>query len=220
MKKLILLFFILNCFFQIANARTSLKEHIENRNKRLFPEKIMLEPLSKETIISLYKRLYLTSEIDTIVWNGNINRCNPGNLSSKIYIKAENRINFFRLVNGLNEVHNNPELNKDAQNAALLIKANNQLTHYPKKSMKCYTKSAANGCKKSLLGFTNWIHFPKTAFITQFIRDYGASNYAVVHRRGCYIIDYLNLVMGQQILLKQFLRSRPTIWQLELVLII
>ena len=80
-------------------------------------------PLSKERTIKLYDSLYVTSEIDTIVWNGNLSKCNPGSLSTEIYIKAENRINFFRLANGLNEIQNNTELNKDAQKCCFVSKS-------------------------------------------------------------------------------------------------
>jgi hypothetical protein len=140
-------------------------------------------PLSKERTIKLYDSLYQTSEIDTIVWNGNLKNCNPGNLSNSILIKAQNRINFFRKVNGLSEVKNNPNLNKDAQSAALLVKANNQLTHNAKSTMKCYSKSASNGCLKSCIGFSDWVFFPKTSFVSGFICDFGDANYFVGHRR-------------------------------------
>ncbi|MDH5597988.1 MAG: hypothetical protein OEY34_02625 [Cyclobacteriaceae bacterium] len=141
-------------------------------------------PLSKERIIQLYDSLYTTSEIQGgIIWNGHIKKCDPGELSDDIYQKAQNRINFFRLVNGLSEVRNSRELNTDAQSASLLIKANNELTHYPKKSMKCYSESASNGCLKSCLGISNWVSFPKTSFVTGFIWDYGESNYFVGHRK-------------------------------------
>ena len=140
-------------------------------------------PLSKERIIQLYDSLYASSEINGIDWNGNIKKCIPGDLPGSLYLKAQNRINFFRLVNGLSPVQNNPDLNTDAQNAALLIKANNVLTHSPKSSMKCYSESASNGCRKSCIALTNWDYFKKTAFISGFIWDYGESNYSVGHRR-------------------------------------
>ena len=86
-------------------------------------------------------------------------------------------------MNGLNEIKINFKFNREAQEAALLIKANNQLTHYPVKSMKCFTESASNGCKKSCLAFTDYKNFPLTSFITEFIWDFGESNYYVGHRR-------------------------------------
>ena len=139
--------------------------------------------LSKEQIIELYKKLYLTSQIDSIVWKGNIKKCDCGTIDNSIYTKAENRINFFREVNGLNKVKINTKFNTDAQCAALLIKANNLLTHNPAKNLKCYSPSAYSGCSKSCLGFTDFKYYSATAFITGFVTDYGDENYAVGHRK-------------------------------------
>jgi hypothetical protein len=141
------------------------------------------EDLDKNRVIDLYKRLYLSSEIKTMIWNGNVSNCDCGTLSSDIYTKAENRINFFRVVTGLKPVKLNPKFNSMAQAAALLIKANNQLTHNPSNNMKCFSESAFNGCSKSCLGFTDFENFASTAFITAFIWDFGESNYYVGHRR-------------------------------------
>jgi len=139
--------------------------------------------LTKKETVELYKKLYQTSEIDSIIWNGNKQKCICGTLNNEIYKKAENRINFFRTVNGLNKVKLNPKLNQEAQNAALLVLANNQLTHYPARSMKCYSESASNGCVKSCLGFSDFKNFPATGFITSFIWDFGQANYFVGHRK-------------------------------------
>lgn len=139
--------------------------------------------LSKEKTIELYKSLYLTSEITGITWFGNTEKCLCGTIDSTIYKKAEDRINFFRLMTGLNKVKINTKYNTEAQYAALLIKANNQLTHYPDLKMKCYNKTAANGCLKSCLGFSDFKYYASTGFITGFIWDYGDDNFYVGHRK-------------------------------------
>ena len=141
------------------------------------------KPLSKQRIIQLYDSLYLSSEIDSINWNGSIKGCKSGTLSTEVLTKAQMRINFFRMVNRLDPVFNDKKLNTDAQNAALLIKANDHLTHNPSSSMKCYSQSAFDGCHKSNLGFSDWTFFPSTSFVTGFIQDYGESNFYVGHRR-------------------------------------
>ena len=141
------------------------------------------KPLSKEQVINLYNQLYKTSEIDSIIWNGNSLQCKCGTLEKEIYKKVEDRINFFRTVTGLNKVILNSKYNVEAQAAALLIKANNELTHYPNSKMRCYSQAASNGCLKSCLGFSDFINFPETAFITGFINDFGEDNYFVGHRK-------------------------------------
>lgn len=141
------------------------------------------EVLSKEKIIELYKTLYLSSEIDSIVWKEKNKKCDCGTIDNSIYKEAENRINFFRLVNGLYCVKNNTKFNADAQCAAMLIKTNKLLTHTPEKNLKCYSESAYNGCSKSCLSFSDFKNFSSTSFVTGFILDYGDENFAVGHRK-------------------------------------
>ena len=142
-----------------------------------------IKTLTKIEVSALYNKLYKSSKIDSIEWNGQEQKCLSGQLQENIYKKAEDRINFFRIASGLNEVKLNPKFNLDAQNAALFVKANNKLTHFPKKQMKCYSESAANGCIKSCLGFTDFANFQETSFITGFIQDFGEDNYFVGHRK-------------------------------------
>lgn len=139
--------------------------------------------LTKEKTIELYKTLYLSSEIDSMPWKGDVKQCYCGTINNDIYQKAQDRINFFRLMNGLSEVKMNPRFNKEAQAAAFLVKVNNRLTHYPNHTMKCFTELAFNGCSKSNLGLINFEFFPSTSFITHFIEDDGENNYYVGHRR-------------------------------------
>jgi len=139
--------------------------------------------LTKTELTVLYNKLYKSSEIDSIVWKDQKQICACGQLESEMYKKAEDRINFFRIASGLKEVKLNPKFNKDAQNAALLVKVNNQLTHYPNTEMKCYSKSAANGCLKSCLGLSDFKYYHETSFITGFIEDIGEENYFVGHRK-------------------------------------
>jgi hypothetical protein len=141
------------------------------------------ERLSKKELLHLYDSLYVSSKVESIVWNGNVKNCNPGTVSAEIFKKAQDRINFFRIVSGLPEIKLNKRFNEEAQSSALLIKANNFLTHSPASTVKCYSVSASNGCAKSCIGFTDYINYPKTSFITGFIKDYGSDNYYVGHRR-------------------------------------
>ncbi|MBA4058029.1 MAG: hypothetical protein C0490_25150 [Marivirga sp.] len=131
----------------------------------------------------MYIRFYQSSQIGSIKWNGKVGRCACGQLQDDVYKKAEDRVNFFRMATGLQPVKLNPEFNLEAQKAALLIKANHKLTHYPTKGMKCFDDLAYNGCKKSCLGFTDFKNFPNTSFITGFIQDYGSANFSVGHRK-------------------------------------
>lgn len=139
--------------------------------------------LSKNDILDLYINLYRYSAQESISWNGNIQKCDCGSLSEDVLSAAEMRINFFRLANRLQTVEIKPEYSQLAQQAALLTKANNQLTHDPSPGMKCYSEAAAKGCHQSCLSTSDFTNFPETAFVTGMIQDYGEANYYVGHRR-------------------------------------
>ncbi len=139
--------------------------------------------LSKTETLELYYKLYLYSNIDSVQWKGDSEQCICGDLIGDIYEKAEKRINFFRLMNGLEEVRIKPHLNSKAQKAICLLKANNLLTHYPDTNMHCFSEDALRACTKSCLGHSDYKNFPETAFITEFIHEYGDKNYFAGHRR-------------------------------------
>jgi uncharacterized protein YkwD len=140
-------------------------------------------PLSKEETLRLYRELYLASAIDTIVWNGSVQECRPGTLQAAIYTKATDRINFFRLMNGLPKIRISAGNNKYPQAAALMMRANDQLNHNPPKTWKCYSAEGYKGASRSCLSTTNFHYFRATAFITSFIEDNGDENYFCGHRR-------------------------------------
>ena len=141
-----------------------------------------LKPLSKDSMLELYNSYYLSSEIKSMPWNGSLNGCKCGSLDSSIYSKATARINFFRQIYGLGPVKMNAASNKKAQAAALLSKANEELTHNPTKTAKCYSKDADEGCQGSCLSFTDFNSY-QPGFLTGFMQDYGDENYFIGHRR-------------------------------------
>ena len=136
-----------------------------------------------QEFLKLYNDYYLASAVDSMPWNGSVEKCNPGTLTQAIYDKAEKRINFFRLVNDLPKITFNPEYHKQPQAAAMMMLANNNLSHTPPKTWKCYSDDAAAGASKSCLSL-NWSSYTKEkSIVTGFMNDIGESNYFCGHRR-------------------------------------
>lgn len=152
--------------------------------------------LTKSEVTALYNDLYKSSQIDSIVWNGQVENCLSGQPQNDVYKKAENRMNFFRFTAGLSKVKLDPNFNLDAQNAALLVKVNNELTHYPTNEMKCFSESASNGCLNSCLTFTDFTNFRELSFLTAFIKDHGEENYFVGHRKWILYTKLLEFSYG------------------------
>ena len=139
--------------------------------------------IEKKEAVSLYDKYYAGTKINSIPWNGSVNACDPGKLSTEILTMAENRINYFRSATGLQPVTLSEEFNKKAQLTALMMTANNQISHTPAKNWKCYTDSGSDGAKNSNLGISDFENFPDLSFITGFILDYGSINNNIGHRK-------------------------------------
>ncbi|HWY33068.1 MAG TPA: CAP domain-containing protein, partial [Nitrosopumilaceae archaeon] len=139
--------------------------------------------LTKEDVIKLYNDYYLASEIDSIPWKGSIENCDPGTIPTDLSLKAEKRVNFFRLVNYLPTIAFKKEYNELAQSAAFICLVNKELSHYPPKTWKCYTEDAAKGAVSSNLGFSDFKFYKSTAFVTGLIQEFGDANSYCGHRR-------------------------------------
>jgi uncharacterized protein YkwD len=137
----------------------------------------------KKEAVSLYDKYYAGTKISSIPWNGSVSSCDPGKLSADILHRAENRINYFRMATGLKPITLSDEFNKKAQLTALMMTANNQISHTPAKNWKCYTDSGSDGAKNSNLGISDFENFPDMSFITGFILDYGHINNNIGHRK-------------------------------------
>ena len=130
-----------------------------------------------------YQQNYLGSIVDDPGWTGNISTCDAGSISQNALDKTLIRINYFRRLVGLND---NITFNSDYfdmhQQAALMMDANNQLSHHPPSNWLCWTADGdyAAGTSSISLGSVN---FHSSRCITLFIEDPGSSNTAVGHRR-------------------------------------
>jgi hypothetical protein len=141
------------------------------------PKEITLTELQQ-----LYKTYYLSSKIDSMNWTSSGN-CNTGVIPKEIYKKAENRINFFRLVNHLPPIKIVDLKKEEAQAAAFMMQENNNLSHAPPADWKCYSEKGKEGAASSCLSFFAFKSQKETTFITDYIRDAGEMNSFVGHRR-------------------------------------
>lgn len=126
------------------------------------------ELAGKEAAIADYKNNYLGSHVEDPGWTGNVTDCNAGSVPQTTTDMVFKRINYFRRLVGLND-----NITMDAskfpmcQEAALMMKANNDLSHEPPSTWKCWTQSGFDGAGTSNLALgTHSVHG-----ITLFIDD-------------------------------------------------
>ncbi len=152
-------------------------------NKRRIHTVVALNELSKEDLINLYKENYLASVTDTIVWNGSEKDCKAGYLSNEMLVKAEKRINFFRLAVGLPKIILNKEFNQLAQSVAHAALVNENLKHKIQKTDKCYTDEAAKGFEHASWEKIDFKDLPGTSWVTGFMQKCDAAAHVCEQRR-------------------------------------
>lgn len=135
----------------------------------------------KNDAVNYYQR-YLESEISDFGWTGNLNRCKAGEISENVMTNVLNRINLFREMAGVNnDIIFNDEYNAYVQEAAIIMHANDRLSHKPNSGWKCYSESGELGASGSNLSQT--ANEDLRHVITDLIEDAGQYNEDVGHRR-------------------------------------
>jgi len=144
-------------------------------------QEIPVDNVSRLEAKNLYIDYYLVSQTSgsDLSWTGDESSCNPGNVPELTKSKILQRLDYYRKAAGLNNIisENISKTNK-AQMAALIMNANNQLDHDPPSSWKCYSNEGKEGAGNSLLTMTK-----NAEAIDSYIRDQGADNGPVGHRR-------------------------------------
>jgi uncharacterized protein YkwD len=80
-------------------------------------------------------------------WSGSVSGCNPGDISANGRENALRIVNLYRWLADLSAVTTDDNYNKKAQACALIMKANNQLSHTPPNTWTCWTQEGADGAK-------------------------------------------------------------------------
>ncbi len=178
---LIFYFLIVICFLTLITSCS--KDETEQDNNQLIEteQEIPIDNVARLEAKNLYLNYYLASQTSgsDMSWTGDEPSCNPGNVPEPTKAKIRQRLDYYRKVVGLNNIiSENISKSDKAQLAALIMNANNQLDHDPPSSWKCYTTEGKEGAGNSLLTMTK-----NAEAIDSYIRDQGADNGPVGHRR-------------------------------------
>jgi Cysteine-rich secretory protein family len=113
-------------------------------------------------------------------WTGNRATCDPGDTSAEFKELILRRINYFRGMAGVPAVITfNPEYSRRDQAAALMISVNRQIVSPPPNTWRCYSAEGAEAFLASNLIINGY----GPDAMRGYMRDAGASNGAVGHRR-------------------------------------
>jgi hypothetical protein len=129
-----------------------------------------------------YNTNYLGSAVTyaQLGWTGDDANCIAGSVPLSTDQKVIKRINYFRRIVGLNDNTTlDTTLYQKYREAALMMKANNALSHTPPTSWYCYTTLGYQGANTSNLA----LGAHAADAVTLFINDYGTNNFSAGHRR-------------------------------------
>lgn len=152
-----------------------------------------LDTANREAVRSSYSSAIKATANPVIGWTGQIASCTPGATAQDYKDAALARINWFRAMAGVPaNVSFSSNLNANSQSSALIMSANRALSHYPPSTWACYSSTGAQAASKSNICYI--YGFNDTGCVSGYMRDDGASNYAVGHRR--WILYPPTTVMG------------------------
>ena len=123
-------------------------------------------------------------------WQGSLSSCDEGAPSPAAQQSTARVVNYIRDLVGVEPVVFSSTLPAQAQEAALMMARNEELSHAPPSSWACYTGDGAAAAAKSNL----YLGRSGASAITGYMDDPGAVNTPVGHRR--WIIDPRQTTMG------------------------
>jgi uncharacterized protein YkwD len=135
---------------------------------------------NKNEVGNFYLTTYLASNGVPPNWNGDVENCDAGTTSEAFKQAMLTRINYFRSMAGIPPVVSfKADYNDKAQQAALMMSANNMLSHFPTADWECYTAEGAEGAANSNL----YLGVNGPPAISGYVEDPGIGNEVVGHRR-------------------------------------
>lgn len=144
------------------------------------PAALSVNTASREEVRQFFRAVYYASENAPMGWTGSYASGDAGDVAGGFREATRLRINFYRALAGVPaDVTFSAAYNTRAQHAALLMSANDALSHTPPSSWMLYHPLAAEGALNSNLALG---HAGPDA-INGYMADAGASNAAVGHRR-------------------------------------
>lgn len=138
-----------------------------------------IDSTSRESVRSAYQNVYVPHHQQAHTWTGgNVSQCAEGRLGAASLDAALTTLNFYREMAGVRQVTSDATANARAQRVALLMDANDALSHHPPRTWRCWTSQADADAAVSALALSPGM----PGAIDLYINDPGAQNTSVGHR--------------------------------------
>ena len=143
------------------------------------PVTVTIDTSNKTSVQNAYLNVYLANANVQNGWTGDLDTCSAGTISDAARDATINVINYFRALAGLNPVTENTTATAQAQQAALVMAANQTLSHDIDSTWTCWTADAQTAAGESNLNMGS----TSALSIASYMSDSGTGNTDVGHRR-------------------------------------
>jgi hypothetical protein len=141
-----------------------------------------IDTSTRKSVYDSYQQALKPALATPLGWTGNPATCIAGTVSPAATAASLDAVNWFREIAGLGPVTFDATLSAQAQQAALMMYANSQLSHFPTPDWDCYTDVGADAAGSSNLALGGGTAAGANA-VALYMRDPGSSNTEVGHRR-------------------------------------
>jgi hypothetical protein len=162
-----------------AAARLADEPRVATGNVTTSSTSAAIDTSSREAVAAAYRDQYLANHDAAQGWSGSVSSCKRGAVNTGYTAAVNGIVDYFRNMAGLSGVTMAASLNSLDQAAALIMDANDTLTHAPTSDMDCYTQDGYDGASHSNLCFG----CVGPSAIDAYMYDSGSGNTAVGHRR-------------------------------------
>ncbi len=136
---------------------------------------------SRAEVVARWQDTYVDNT--PFAWSGAINGCVAGDTTEAFKIAVLKRLNYYRAMAGLpGNLSLDLAFSAKAQQAALMMDANDSLSHAPPANWACYSADGAEAAGRSNLAYSS---FPGRSvnLLDGYMQDRGANNAVTGHRR-------------------------------------
>ena len=136
---------------------------------------------NRQVVIDAFYDIWLRNQRVPLGWTGSVSGCKSGQISDAARAATLRQINYFRVAAGLRPVTLDADLGTVAQRTALMMDANNQLSHDPPDSWACRTDAADRLAGRANLALGSTARGARA--ISRYVLDSGTANFFAGHRR-------------------------------------
>jgi hypothetical protein len=179
--------------YAINSEGAAYGEAVMFKTKDTIPSQLM-----RDQALQDYNDNFLGSLVSDLQWTGSSMTCVHGTISEDAKQKTLQRLNYFRRLAGLSDnVVEDKSLHEGCQRAALIFRAENNLSQNPPQHWACWTLAGYNAAMGSNIAWgtsTSGNYCVHTTYgITGFIRDDGVNN-KVIRERSAFLMPGLTKI--------------------------